>query len=118
MQLSYWELKNWFTNVDFTIVGSGIVGLHCALALREKFPKAKILVLEKGVLPQGASTKNAGFACFGSISEISNDLKSHTEDEVIQLIQKRVEGLTLLRRRLGDTVIDYKPYGGYELFLK
>ena len=118
MQLSYWELKNWFTNVDFTIVGSGIVGLHCALALREKFTKAKILVLEKGVLPQGASTKNAGFACFGSISEISNDLKSHTEDEVIQLIQKRVEGLTLLRRRLGDTVIDYKPYGGYELFLK
>ena len=26
MQLSYWELKNWFTNIDYTIVGSGIVG--------------------------------------------------------------------------------------------
>ena len=73
MQLSYWELKNWFSNVDFTIVGSGIVGLHCALNLREKFPKSKILILEKGVLPQGASTKNAGFACFGSISEIIDD---------------------------------------------
>ena len=48
MQLSYWELKNWFTNVDFTIVGSGIVGLHCALSLRDKYPLAKILVLEKG----------------------------------------------------------------------
>ena len=49
MQLSYWEIKNWFSNVDFTIVGSGIVGLHTALALRERFPSAKILVLEKGV---------------------------------------------------------------------
>ena len=118
MQLSYWEIKNWFTNVDFTIVGSGIVGLHAALALRERFPSAKILVLEKGILPQGASTKNAGFACFGSISEIIDDLKTHTEEEVIQLIQKRYSGLQLLRKNLGDTALDFKPFGGYELFLK
>lgn len=118
MNLSYWELKNWFTNVDYTIVGSGIVGLHTALRLREKFPDSKILVLEKGPLPQGASTKNAGFACFGSISEIIDDLKSHSEEEVIKLIQKRWLGLQLLRKRLGDSVIDFRPYGGYELFLK
>jgi glycine/D-amino acid oxidase-like deaminating enzyme len=118
MQLSYWELKNWFTQVDFTIVGSGIVGLHTGLRLREKYPDSKILILEKGMLPQGASTKNAGFACFGSLSEIIEDLKSHTEEEVIQLIQKRWDGLQLLRKRLGDTTIDFKPFGGYELFLK
>ena len=118
MNLSYWELKNWFTNVDYTIVGSGIVGLHAALRLRERFPESKILVLEKGMLPQGASTKNAGFACFGSISEIIDDLKSHSEQEVIRLIQNRWEGLQLLRKRLGDTAIDFKPYGGFELFLK
>ncbi|MDR6844860.1 FAD-dependent oxidoreductase [Flavobacterium granuli] len=118
MQLSYWELKNWFTNVDFTIVGSGIVGLHTGLRLREKYPNSKILILEKGMLPQGASTKNAGFACFGSISEIIEDLKTHTEEDVIQLIQKRWDGLQLLRKRLGDSTIDFKPYGGYELFLK
>lgn len=118
MNLSYWELKNWFTNVDYTIVGSGIVGLHAALRLRERFPESKILVLEKGMLPQGASTKNAGFACFGSLSEIIDDLKSHSEEEVINLIQKRWQGLQLLRKRLGDTTIDFKPFGGYELFLK
>ncbi len=118
MNLSYWELKNWFTNVDYTIVGSGIVGLHAAIHLRERFPERKILVLEKGMLPQGASTKNAGFACFGSISEIIDDLKSHSEEEVIQLIQKRWQGLQLLRKRLGNTTIDFKPYGGYELFLQ
>lgn len=118
MQLSYWEIKNWFSNVDYTIVGSGIVGLHTAIRLRERFPNAKILILEKGILPQGASTKNAGFACFGSVSEIIDDLKSHTEEEVIQLIQKRFAGLQLLRKNLGDEAIDYKPFGGYEVFLK
>uniref|UniRef100_UPI0037519C2F NAD(P)/FAD-dependent oxidoreductase n=1 Tax=Flavobacterium sp. TaxID=239 RepID=UPI0037519C2F len=118
MNLSYWELKNWFTNVDYTIVGSGIVGLHAALRLREKFPESKILILEKGMLPEGASTKNAGFACFGSLSEIIDDLKSHSEEEVIQLVQKRWQGLQLLRRNLGDEAIDFKPFGGYELFLK
>ncbi|EKT4501408.1 FAD-binding oxidoreductase [Flavobacterium psychrophilum] len=118
MNLSYWELKNWFTNVDYTIVGSGIVGLHTALRLREKFPESKILILEKGMLPEGASTKNAGFACFGSLSEIIDDLKSHTEEEVIQLVQKRWQGLQLLRKNLGDEALDFKPFGGYELFLK
>ena len=75
MNLSYWEYTSWFSNIDYAIVGSGIVGLCCALRLRERFPDAKILILERGALPQGASTKNAGFACFGSISEILDDLK-------------------------------------------
>lgn len=118
MNLSYWEIKSWFTNIDYTVVGSGIVGLSCALHLEEQFPKAKILVLEKGTLPQGASTKNAGFACFGSLSEILDDLITHSETEVIDIVKKRVDGLQLLRNNLGDTNINYLQYGGYELFSK
>ena len=64
MKLSFWEQQQWFSNIDYTIVGSGIVGLFCALNLRELYPKAKILVLERDSLPNGASTKKAGFACF------------------------------------------------------
>ncbi|WP_053976704.1 NAD(P)/FAD-dependent oxidoreductase [Mangrovimonas xylaniphaga] len=116
MNWSFWEIQSWFSNVDFTIVGSGIVGLNCALHLKQNYPKAKVLVLEKGILPQGASTKNAGFACFGSLSEILEDLQSHDEETVFQLVQKRVEGLKLLRQNLSDTVIDFKQHGGYELF--
>ncbi|WP_142784608.1 NAD(P)/FAD-dependent oxidoreductase [Changchengzhania lutea] len=116
MNFSYWEIKTWLSNIDFTIVGSGIVGLSCALHLKKRFPKAKILILEKGTLPQGASTKNAGFACFGSLSEIIEDLESHAEDEVIELIKRRVQGLGLLRETLGDKKIDYQNNGGYELF--
>ena len=116
MKLSYWEHKEWFSNVDFTIVGSGIVGLSCALELKKKYPKAKILVLEKGMLPQGASSKNAGFACFGSLSELIDDLKSHSEQEVFNLVKKRWEGLQLLRRNLGDAAIDFQQNKGFELF--
>ncbi|WP_178991543.1 NAD(P)/FAD-dependent oxidoreductase [Winogradskyella schleiferi] len=118
MNLSYWEIKTWLTNIDFTIVGSGIVGLNCALQLKNRFPRAKILILEKGMLPQGASTKNAGFACFGSLSEIKDDLKNHSEAEVLELIKKRINGLKLLRETLGDNAIDYQNLGGYELFLE
>lgn len=118
MNLSFWEKESWLKNIDYTIVGSGIVGLMCAVRLHENFPNSKILILERGLLPNGASTKNAGFACFGSISELLEDLKVHSEVEVLSIIKQRVEGLKFLRDMLGDDVIDYKENGGYELFLK
>ena len=116
MNFSFWENQTWLSNIDFAIIGSGIVGLNCALALREKHPKSKIVVFERGMLPSGASTKNAGFACYGSISEILEDLKNHSEEEVVQLVRDRVTGLQLLRNTLGDEQLDYREYGGYELF--
>lgn len=117
MNFSFWETDSWFSGIDYTIVGSGITGLNCALRLKDVKPDARILLLEKGMLPEGASTKNAGFACFGSISEILDDLQTHSEEEVVELVQKRVNGLQLLRKNLGDRVIDYRSYGGYELFV-
>ena len=114
--LSYWEYKTWLEDIDFAIVGSGIVGLTTALSLRESNPNAKIVVFEKGVLPSGASTKNAGFACFGSVSEILDDLSAHSEDEVIHLIRKRYHGLQQLRKHLNDVSLGLEWNGGYELF--
>ena len=111
MNFSYWEIKTWLSNTDFTIVGSGIVGLSCALQLRDQFPTSKILILEKGILPQGASTKNAGFACFGSLSELISDLNTHSEEDVFQLVKKRIEGLQLLRKTIGDQKINYQELG-------
>jgi len=118
MNLSYWEKKTWLSNIDYTIIGSGIVGLNCALQLKKRFPKANIVILEKGLLPQGASTKNAGFACFGSLSEIISDLKTHSKEEVQVLVKKRLKGLQVLRKTLGDSIINYQELGGYELFSK
>jgi hypothetical protein len=39
--------------------------------------------------------------CWFEVFEIIDDLKSHSEEEVYQLVTKRLEGL-LLRKRLGD----------------
>jgi gamma-glutamylputrescine oxidase len=116
MQLSYWEQERFFNEIDVLIVGSGIVGLSAALELRKASPKLKITIVERGSLPSGASTKNAGFGCFGSVSELLDDLESHKEEEVLELVEKRWKGLARLRQRLGDDQIDYKPWGGFEVF--
>jgi glycine/D-amino acid oxidase-like deaminating enzyme len=112
--LSFWEQQS-FLKYDYIIVGSGIVGLSAALSIRERNETASILILERGILPTGASTKNAGFACIGSLTEIIEDLKTLTEKEVVELVALRLKGLQLLRKRLGDAAIDYKEEGSYEL---
>ncbi|MES2513198.1 MAG: FAD-dependent oxidoreductase [Bacteroidota bacterium] len=115
---SFWETHSYFANIDLIVVGSGIVGLNAAINFKEKNKKARVLVLERGILPHGASTKNAGFACFGSVSELLSDLKKNSEEQVWQTVEMRIKGLELLRKRLGDRQIDYKELGGYELFDK
>ena len=116
MNFSYWERNTWLTNIEYAIIGSGITGLNAAIHIKQQQPEAKVLILEKGLLPEGASTKNAGFACFGSLSEILDDLNNHADEDVLKLIQKRISGLRLLRHNLGDKQIGLKKYGGYELF--
>ena len=112
--LSYWE-KQSFLQYDHIIIGAGITGLSTALSIRERHPHATILVLERGILPTGASTKNAGFACIGSLTEILDDLKIMNEHDVLRLVEYRIKGLAKLRQRLGDVEIGYAENGSYEL---
>jgi glycine/D-amino acid oxidase-like deaminating enzyme len=115
---SYWENKHFIHHWDALIIGSGITGLTTGIFLKRKFPNWKVAILERGVLPSGASTRNAGFACFGSVSEILDDLTNMSEKEVFELVAKRYEGLNLLRELLSDDQLDYKPTGGFEVFRK
>lgn len=117
MNLSYWEHNVFFDKIDVAIIGSGIVGLNAAINLKEQQPNLKIVVLERGSLPSGASTKNAGFACFGSISELSADLKSHSEAEMLDLVAMRWEGLQRLIERVKKNTIEFSFCGSYELFM-
>lgn len=116
MNQSYWERTSFLEDVDYTVVGAGIVGLFAALTLKNNNPKANVLVLERSLLPNGASTKNAGFACFGSISELIVQLKKSSEKELRELVKKRWQGLQKLRTELGDENIGFKNFGGYEVF--
>ena len=115
---SYWEKKFLFKKYDLIIVGSGIVGLSTAISYKQKHKKASVLILERGILSSGASTKNAGFACFGSVSELLDDLTKMSDETVWETVEMRWQGLELLRKRLGDKHLGYKGLGGYELFDK
>ena len=114
--LSFWEREQFFKNIDIAVIGSGIVGLNAALTLKEQQPRLRVVVFERGVLPEGASTRNAGFACFGSLTELMDDLETQTEDAVFSLVEKRYRGLERLRQRVGDKNLDYQALGGYEIF--
>lgn len=116
MNLSYWERKYFWNDKDFIVIGSGITGLTAAIELKNLNPKSSVLVIEKGLLPSGASTKNAGFACFGSSSEILADLETMSEKVVFSLVEKRYRGLQNLIQLLGAANINYEHNGGYELF--
>src|SRR5688572_13042932 len=112
--LSFWEPES-FLNYDVIIIGSGIVGLSAAISLKEKAPEKSVLVLERGLFPSGASTRNAGFASFGSLTELLSDLQHTPSETVLALTEKRWRGLARLRERLPDSVMDYQHTGGFEL---
>lgn len=114
--MSYWERESFFKNIDVAVIGSGIVGLNAAISLKEQHPALKIVILDRGMLPIGASTRNAGFACFGSMTELLDDLNKQGESEVLQLVEKRWKGLMRLRERLGDDNLQFERKGGFEIF--
>ena len=115
--ISFWEKKS-FTNYDLIVIGGGLTGMFCALSYINKKPKSKVLILERGIFPSGASTKNAGFATFGSLSEIISDNKTLSDNSVFNLVEKRVLGLELLKKTIPKSNLNIKNHGGYELIFK
>lgn len=112
--ISYWESETYFSPQDFIIVGGGLVGLWTAYELKQSMPKAKVAILERGVVPSGASTRNAGFACFGSPTEMLSDMNVMGESEMWSLVEMRFKGIKKVRSVLGDKAISFDPVGGYE----
>lgn len=116
VQLSFWEKESFFAPQDIIIVGSGFVGLWSALQLKLKNPAYKITILERGIIPTGASTRNAGFSCFGSPSELLGDADAMGEEKMWQLVEMRYKGLMEIRKHFTEVSIDYDGSGGYECF--
>jgi len=116
MRLSFWEKQVRESKLSIAVVGGGLVGQSAAYFLRQKYSDADIHILERAMSLAGASTRNAGFACIGSPTEILEDLKIEAREQVFERMRRRYSGLQLLRKILGDTHIDYVASGGYELF--
>jgi len=116
MNYSFWEKQKIEQAADVTIIGAGIVGLSTALSIREHHPQTSIKILERAPHPNGASTKNAGFSCFGSISELVEDIQIIGEEACMEVVRMRWDGLQRLRQRVGDASLSYEQVGGTELF--
>lgn len=113
---SYWEKDSFLKPYDLVIIGAGIVGLSTALFYKQQNPSDRVAVLERGFLPQGASTRNAGFACVGSIGEHLADMEKESKENIKKRIKRRYEGLQLLKKTLGEEAIGYDHCGGFEFF--
>lgn len=115
-QPSWWEIRHLHTNFDLVIVGAGLTGLFSALFYKRRNPHRNVIVLERGFYPDGASTRNAGFACFGSAGELLDDLQHENEEEVYARLEARFRGLERLREEMGDENLSFEQPGGHELF--
>jgi gamma-glutamylputrescine oxidase len=118
MAISAWEQSTYYAPKDVVIIGCGFVGLWTAYELINKYPKMQITILERGVIPSGASTRNAGFSCFGSVSELMYDVQLMGEANMLETVKMRYDGLQKIQRTFDKKTIDYDQFGGYELFEK
>ena len=116
MAISVWEQSTYFAPKDLVIVGCGFVGLWTAYEAIHKNPKLNITILERGIMPSGASTRNAGFSCFGSVSELMYDLQLMGEADMLATVKMRYDGLQRIQKVFKAAEIDYNQWGGYELF--
>lgn len=114
--ISIWEKDAFFAPQDVVIIGSGFTGLWTAYHLKKKFPQRKVTVIDRGIIPTGASTRNAGFACFGSLSEVVADGKRMGTDNMLNLVEMRYKGLKRIRKTFPSAQIDFDLCGGYELY--
>jgi gamma-glutamylputrescine oxidase len=115
LPVSVWEKESFFAPKDFIIIGSGFTGLWSAYYLKKRYPDKSVLILERGIIPSGASSRNAGFACFGSFTELQSDTHNQGEAEMLELVEMRIKGLGKIRKKFSASQIDYENLGGYEL---
>ena len=124
---SFWEMdselslakrpSNASIKTDLLVVGSGLTGLSAASRALHHNPSMKVLVVDQLPINQTlASTRNAGFACFGSPTELLDDIKNHGANQAIKRVHQRQEGLDYWHQQVGAQAMDYTACDGMEVF--
>lgn len=111
---SFWEIDSYYTDTDILIIGAGLMGLWSAYELKKAAPSLSITILEKSPTPLGASTRNAGFACFGSLTELISDEETMGTDAMLSIVENRYKGILKIRQTFSDKQIQYDACGGFE----
>ncbi|MFK8161484.1 MAG: NAD(P)/FAD-dependent oxidoreductase [Lewinella sp.] len=112
---SHWEKTTFFSSPDVAIIGAGLTGLQAGLELKRRQPDLDVLVIERATIPRGASTRNAGFACFGGPTELLADLDAYGADSMVATVRKRYAGIKALEKNFAHRNIDWVKNGGYEV---
>ena len=97
------------------MVGGGIVGANAALTLASRESEWRIAV-DALPLGGGGSTRNAGFTCFGSPSELLDDWRTLGPRPPWNLVRMRWKGLQALRAMWGDKALGHRASGAVEAF--
>lgn len=116
--LSIWEKESFYSQQDVIIVGAGLMGLWSALELKTKKKQLRITILERNATPLGASTRNAGFACFGSPTELIHDAATIGTDAMLEVVEMRYKGIEKIKTHFTDEQTGFDRCGGYECISK
>ena len=112
--ISIWEKESFLSPQEVLIVGAGFLGLWTAWELIRKKPSLRITILERNSIPLGASTRNAGFACFGSAGELMQDAATMGADAMLQVTEMRYKGIQKIRQYFTNAQSGFELCGGYE----
>lgn len=113
--ISIWELETFYRKRDIIIIGAGFSGLWTAVSIKEKYPEKSVLIIDRNAVPLGASTRNAGFACFGSLTEVIADAQKMGWEKTLDLVAMRFNGLQKIRKYFKNDEIGFELSGGYEI---
>ncbi|TAH13022.1 MAG: FAD-binding oxidoreductase [Sphingobacteriia bacterium] len=112
--LSFWEKDSFYADADIAIIGAGLMGLWAALEIKKHSPGTTVTILERSSTPLGASTRNAGFACFGSLTELLSDEKNMGTNAMLEIVEMRYKGIEKIKSTFSSEQIDLDKCGGYE----
>jgi gamma-glutamylputrescine oxidase len=118
ISLSIWEKESFYAPKDIIIVGAGLMGLWTAWELLQQNPSLRIVILERNSTPLGASTRNAGFACFGSPTELMSDMETMGINYMLKVVGMRFKGIEKIKQHFPNEVIGFEHCGGYECINK
>lgn len=118
ISLSIWEKEAFYAKQDIILVGAGLMGLWTAYELKKRNPVLRITIVERNTTPLGASTRNAGFACFGSPTELMSDMETMGTNDMLSVVEMRYKGIEKIKQNFPDEVIGFEHCGGYECINK
>lgn len=118
MEWSFWEQELYGQAFDLVVIGGGFSGLSTAYFAKKRQPRWRIAVLDQYSIQRLASTRNAGFACISSLSELIEDAAAYGWEHTLSLIERRWKGLSMLEQIFNSKEIHYQNVPSGELFFE